>query len=177
MGATKRPSGDLVIPILSLLVFLQFTVLLTSRGGPASASPSVEEGHDFGDVELLDGDSVVTRLGRGEPTLVLVFHSNCAHCEAVAPSWRDWLETAPPELAVLAVSREPHADGLAYAARHGWNVAVRSAVVPVIGGRARALLRLTPWVYALDEDGRVVVAGHGSELDRIAKRLLERSTS
>lgn len=173
VGAITGRRGGRTIGLLTLLAVVQILVLVVAQGGPASASPSVDAGYDFGGVELLDGDSEATRLDRGERTLVLAFHSTCAHCEALAPTWRAWLEHAPPGLTVLAVSREPHPSALAYAERHDWKVAVRSAVVPVVGVRARALVRLTPWVYALDEDGRVVAAGHGSEIDRIAEALQE----
>jgi len=148
-------------------------VLLFARGGAASGDVTVDPGYDFSEVELLDEDSLVTTLNRGEPTLVLVFHSSCAHCEKVAPEWRAWLQDAPPDLAILAVSREPHGSALDYASRHDWDVAVRTVRVPSIGSQARTLVRLTPWVYALDGDGRVILAGHGTDLGRIGQAIQE----
>jgi len=171
MQATSRTPRDLAIPALTLIAVAQVLVLLFARGGAASAEVAVEPGYNFGAVELLDEDSVVTKLSRGEPTLLLVFHSGCAHCEAVAPAWRAWLQDAPPDLAVLAVSREPYATALDYANRHDWDVTIRTVSVPTIGSRARTLVRLTPWVYALDGDGRVVLAGHGTELERLGRAL------
>lgn len=173
MRAGSRTSTDLAIPALTLIAVAQVMVLLYARGGAASTAFAVDPGYDFGQVELLDQDSLVTTLGRGEPTIVLVFHSGCAHCEAVAPAWRAWLQDAPPDLAVLALSRERYASALDYAKRHHWDVAVRTVRVPTIGSQARTLVRLTPWVYALDGDGRVILTGHGTELDRIGRALQE----
>lgn len=161
------------IPALTLAAIAQVLVLLFARGGAASADFAVDPGYDFGQVELVDRDSLVTTLSRGGPTLVLVFHSSCAHCEEVAPEWRAWLRNAASELSILAVSREPYGSALDYANRHDWDVAVRTVRVPTIGSRARTLVRLTPWVYALDGDGRVILAGHGTELDRIGQALQE----
>lgn len=173
MRTPRKTSRDLAIPALTLAAIAQVLVLLFARGGAASGDVTVAPGYDFGQVELLEEDSLVTTLSRGEPTLVLVFHSSCAHCEEVAPVWSAWLRNAPAELTILAVSREPYSSALDYANRHDWGVGVRTVRVPAIGSRARTLVRLTPWVYALDGDGRVILAGHGTELDRIGQALQE----
>lgn len=174
MIANKSAKADRVVWGFTLLAVVQISVLVTTHSSSAAA---VQNGHDFSQVEVLDRDSIVSTLATGEPTLVLVFHSSCVHCTAVAPTWSAWLTDGRPKPAVIAVSSESHADGLAYAEHYGWKLAVRSAVVPLIGGQARVLVRLTPWVYGLDGGGIVVATGHGSEVDRVATELMERAGS
>lgn len=180
MAANEGARADRFILGLSLLALVQLAILLVARGGPAGTGPTVEVGFDFSDVEVVEviaGDSVITTLVSGEPTLVLVFHSSCPHCGVVAPTWARWLSDGRSKPAMIAVSAEPYRDALAYAERHDWDVPVRSAVVPLIGGQARSLVRLTPWVYGLDAEGRVVTTGHGSEIDRVAMELMKRTGS
>lgn len=174
MESWWKAKGYIVIHGLAVLAILQIMMLTLARAGPATGGPVVESGYDFGAVEVVGADSIVGTLATGQPTLVLVFHSACAYCAVVAPEWAEWLRKRTPVIGVLAVSREPHAAALGYARSHGWNVDVRSVLIPPIGGSARALIRLTPWIYALDAEGTVVAAGHGSELERVAADLRSR---
>ena len=166
----RMGGGHRLVYGLAALALVQVLILVLGRGGLAAGSPDFGPGYDFGDVEVSDGASSST-LATGQPTLVLVFHSGCAHCMAVAPLWAEWLSDRPAGLETVAVSREPHSAAAAYARRHGWDVDVRSVRVPTVGSRARALVAMTPWVYALDGDGAVVAGFHGSEIGRAAAAL------
>lgn len=167
-----RSSGGLLMYGLAAIAVAQITILAFVGNGSAGGASTIGPGYDFGSVEVLDQDSVFSRLATGVPMLVLVFHSECRHCQALAPTWAEWLRDRPSTIKVLAVSREPPADALAYAMGHGWEVEVRSVVLRSIGGPARNLVRRTPWVFALDAQGTVVAAAHGSEVDRMAAALL-----
>lgn len=166
-----RSSGNRVALGLGVLAVAQIGFLLTARGGAASGPPSPAAGFDFGSVEVLADDGIPQPLAAGEPVLVLVFHSSCGHCEVLAPDWAEWMRARSPELEVVAVSQEPLESAREYAARHGWSVPVRSVLVPAVGSRARSLVGLTPWVFALDGQGRVIAGGHGSEVASVAAAL------
>ena len=65
----------------------------------------------------------------------------------------------------MAVSREPYVVARAYADEHDWNVEVRS--LPMGGPASKTPQRAsrTPWVFVLDEQGRVVANTSGYDLD------------
>ena len=162
-GSTGALIGVAVLQISALLAW----------DGEGTAAPTVEEGFSFADVRVSGEDGVDVSLASGAgPTLVLVFHSECAHCERVAPTWKEWLENAPAGLRVIAVSSEPLGVAKAYAARHGWRAHVGSVESAEVGSPGHFLTRRTPWVFGLDPDGRVVVGEHGSEVARVASDLL-----
>ncbi len=169
-----QSNGNRVALGLGVLALAQIGFLLTARGGAASGPPTTPPGFDFGSVEVIADDGARSPLATGEPVLVLVFHSSCGHCEVLAPDWAEWMRARPADLAVVAVSQEPLESAKQYAARHGWSVPVRSVVVPTLGSPARALVGLTPWVFALDENGHVLVGGHGSEVASVAAVLSAR---
>ena len=156
---------------LGLLAAAQIGFLLMARGGAASAPPTAEPGFDFSGVQVMAEGPEPEPLVGADPVLVLVFHSSCGHCEVLAPDWAEWMRTRPEGMEVVAVSQEPVRSALEYAERHGWTVPVRSVVVPSVGSRARMLVGLTPWVFALDERGHVVASGHGSEVESVAAAI------
>ena len=156
---------------LGVLAVAQIGFLLTARGGAANAPPTAEPGFDFSGVHVMAEGPEPEPLVRADPVLVLVFHSSCGHCEVLAPDWAEWMRSRPEGVEVIAVSQEPLASAREYAERHGWTVPVRSVVMPNMGGRARMLVGLTPWVFALDEEGHVVASGHGSEVESVAAAI------
>ena len=99
----------------------------------------------------------------GEPTVLLVFDSQCAHCLAVAPAWKAWIGNGPPGLRVVGVSTEPLETAGAFAQARGWGVEVWQVEAPT-GSLGHALTSRTPWVFILDGEGRIQEEGHGSRL-------------
>lgn len=156
---------------LGALAVAQIGFLFMARGGAASAPPTAGPGFDFSGVEVMAEDPEPEPLVGAAPVLVLVFHSSCGHCEVLAPDWAEWMRSRPEGMEVVAVSQEPLGSALEYADRHGWTVPVRSVLVPNVGSRARMLVGLTPWVFALDEEGHVVASGHGSEVESVAAAI------
>lgn len=154
------------IAVLTILLVVQFAYLGVTRLG-TSANP-VTEFAQLGDVvttlRAID-DSVVTEIliaDVGGPVILLAFHSECPHCEAIAPDWRAWLAKGPPTR-VLAISRDTLAVGLNYAETHGWKVPVVSVGAEPDEPEA-GLTRRTPWIYVIDRHGIVRFEGHGSRL-------------
>jgi len=69
-----------------------------------------------------------------------------------------------------------HADGtlaeaIDFANEHQWPVEVVSVEHPAGQPDAAMLTRRTPWVIALDQEGRVVIDGHGNGLPEVARAL------
>ncbi|MDP2858794.1 MAG: hypothetical protein Q8P50_12565 [Bacillota bacterium] len=101
----------------------------------------------------------------GRPLLaVLVFSSECAHCETAARAWSRWLSAVRSDIDAVAITGDELGVGQAYAQAHGWQVQVLA--VPGVGRTplGEVLIARTPWLFLLDGGGRVLFEGHGSRL-------------
>jgi hypothetical protein len=179
-----RRLSDWILVGLSLLVVVQVALFASRRASPdlpAIPPPAfIVPGDWLGDVTvILAGDRSEPLVSPSEdrPTLVMAFHSECAHCATVAPAWREWLEsTSTPSLRVLGLVREPLETAQAYAHQHGWSLEiVRVPDDPMAEGFR--LVTRTPWLILLDADGVVRFEGHGSKLDELEPLLAELTPS
>ena len=110
----------------------------------------------------------VTLRGQGRWTAVMVFSSSCVWCDSIAPRWREWLSAKGHDsLQVVAVANENAATAQQYAAKKGWQI--RILAVPEARGLSleRALTGRTPWLYAFDPQGRLVLTRHGQFLSAL----------
>ena len=92
-----------------------------------------------------------------------------AHSRRVASQWSDRLKgTRAEDYRVLAVSRGTLSEPIRYARAKDW--AVQVVIVDPASGleESRALTSRTPWVFAIDGEGRVLDEGHGSRLEEVA---------
>ena len=170
--------------IAGLLVLAVFQL---GERGYWTASTSAEagfiaEGHDLSDVSVRFADGGIAELANGPPTLLLVFDPECAHSERVAGAWAKSLSNIRPGLErVLAVAPGPLAVAVTYARDKQWPVDVGTVRSTEDGLVDRRILQRTPWVFALDEEGRVIREGHGSRLREVARSLgagsVERETA
>lgn len=168
-----KPNGwtsNHAVAALVGLAVVQVGILAFARGGAFANAPQVESGFSFAGVETVDARGDAFPLVSDGPTLVLVFHSECAHCQAVADDWAVWLQEPRGSFDVVAVTRESAEVAEAYAETHGWTVEAKSAVLRG-GGTALSLTGRTPWVFGLNASGRVVASGHGDQLASVADLL------
>ena len=86
----------------------------------------------------------------------------------IEPKWSTWLSTLDRDGArILAVSPGSLSQAIGYARDQQWPVKVGTLGGTEVGGnRSRGA---DPWVFALDQDGRVVDEGHGSRLLEVAQ--------
>ncbi len=152
------------LALLALAQVLVFGNRWRNRDGPADSW--LHAGDDLSALQFRTPSGRAVSTARGEPTVLLVFDSQCAHCLAVAPAWKAWIETAPPGLWVVGVSTEPPEAAGAFAQEQGWGVEVWQVEAPT-GGPGHALTSRTPWVFLLDGEGRIQEEGHGSRLEEI----------
>jgi len=79
------------------------------------------------------------------------------------------------------VAPGPLAAAVTYARDKQWPVDVDTVQSTEGSLAGRRILQRTPWVFALDEDGRVIREGHGSRLQAVARSLgagsVERETA
>lgn len=154
---------------LAVLAVLQVAVLTAVQGEPGAVPI---DGTDLSSLAMDGPAGEAGAVGSLDgPTLLLIFHSDCAYCRIVAPEWAEWLKGSPREYGVVAASREPYAEGKAYADEHGWLVDVVSMPSESLGTLAHEVTRRTPWVFALDGEGRVLTSAHGGELAAVASAL------
>ncbi|MDE2783067.1 MAG: hypothetical protein OXK77_08935 [Gemmatimonadota bacterium] len=170
--------------IAGLLVLAVFQ--LGERGywtaGTSAEAGFIREGHDLSNVSVRFADGGDAKLASGLPTLLLVFDPECAHSERVAGAWAKSLSNIRPGLErVLAVAPGPLAVAVTYARDKRWPVDVGTVQSTEGGLVDRRILQRTPWVFALDEEGRVIREGHGSRLREVARSLgagsVERETA
>lgn len=162
---------------LVLLAAVQVALVVTRSRAPepgiAVPPPFLAVGDSPGEASVTDALDEVKALVDGAEsmhTLVLAFHSECAHCATVAPAWAEWLRDREVGVRVVGVSREPVETSAAYAAENGWDLDVVrvSEDFQTLGGR---LVMRTPWLFVLDPDGTIVYEGHGSRLDELSEVL------
>lgn len=163
---------DSHIAALALLALLQFGWQVRSVWVNRIPADHLPIGLSVSEVVTVDREGAREVLAPGTPTLLLVFHTDCPQCAAVASEWSSWLHEAPASQ-VLAVSSEPVDVGRGYAARHAWNVDVRMVedAARYDGGPAHRLTARTPYVVLISGDGKVLDRGPASELARISHRL------
>ena len=150
------------LAILAVLQALAFAYVEARTNGP---SPFVTRGHDLSGLSLRDSHGALQELGAGQPALLLVFDPDCAHSRRVAPLWSEWLEGNVREgYRILTVSPSPSATD--YFRERRWPVIVTSTE-PV----GHAITKRTPWVFAVDGQGRVMADGHGQQLAEVAQKL------
>ena len=162
-----------ILPGLVLAAAGQLAVLGSVPG--LGTSRWVGPGDKISDIQVTDASDAPMSLAMGQPTLVLVFHSDCAHCLRVAPEWRGWLDQYRDELSVVAISSETYESAQTYSTQHEWDIGVRSVKDTGMGTRGHALTSRTPWVFVLDREGVVVAGGHGGMIEELGSTVLELS--
>jgi thiol-disulfide isomerase/thioredoxin len=149
------------LALLALAQVLVFGNRWRNRDGPTDSW--LHAGDDVSAFQFRTSSGRSVSTADGEPTVLLVFDSQCPHCRAVAPAWEAWIRKAPPDLRVVGVSAEPSDAATAFALEQGWGVEVWQ-VEARTGSPAHALTSRTPWVFLLDGEGRIQKEGHGSRL-------------
>ena len=163
--ASWRPPRPVAIAGLGIVAVLQALAFAYIRGDTDGPTPFLKRGDDLSNLSLRDSHGVLQELGAGHPTLLLVFDPNCVHSRSVAPLWTNWLErSAPKRYRIIAVATGPVAAD--YMRGRQWPVIVASAE-PV----GHVITKRTPWVFAVDGQGRVLADGHGRHLPEIARDL------
>ena len=158
-------SKNRVVLALGLLAVAQLVVLgfrLESRDAPSGSWFQV--GDTLSGIRAFDSSGQEASLVGGDPTVVLVFHSECGHCEDVAPLWRAWKTASGPDFRTVAISSEPLKSAKAYAAQHEWDAGVWTVEAGRLGGLEHGLTSRTPWIFVLDETGVILAEGHGRRI-------------
>jgi thiol-disulfide isomerase/thioredoxin len=163
---------DWILLGLVLLAAIQ-AVVLSSRPdvGGTQDDPWFTVGDTLSALHPLDSLGRTASFAGGAPTVLLVFHSECGHCQEVAPLWRAWTGTPANDVRVVAVSSEEPATARAYAAEHDWSTEVWTVSASRLGGPGHTLTSRTPWVFVLDPAGVVLAEGQGSRIAELTAIL------
>lgn len=168
--------------VLWTALIVQMGALSVVLGRPrAKAAPSLGRSLAVGDTASIiagvraDGSADTVAVGPSGTTLVLAFSSTCVYCEEVAPTWRAWLERPHPGITAVALANEDPQLAETYRVKHRW--AVRLLAVPGAGAQSLelALTARTPWLYAFDASGRLVLMRHGADIHEIDSLLTTHS--
>lgn len=172
----QRRQSKLVVPVaigLALVAILQIVGIVSGRDHPPPRDP-VEIGDDLSVMSLEYSDGTVAALDPAHPMLLLIFDPDCVHTSRVAPLWSSWLASGAIEgLSVLAIAPGPVAAAAEYAREQRWGVVVAATAGSEEQPGGHPVTRRTPWVVAVDSDGRVVREAHGSRLTEVAGFLLD----
>jgi hypothetical protein len=82
----------------------------------------------------------------------------------VAPVWAQWIRDWGDRSQVVALSASLPESAEAFARLHGWEAEVVTFRQDPMLPQVRSLTRRTPWVFVLDEGGRVMAEGHGARI-------------
>jgi len=169
-GLRRAWRSRAVVTVLAVSLIGQVAVLLALVLDADSRPDPIPVGFNLSSVSVRHADGTLDEVGAGQPTLLLVFDPDCAHSRRVAPAWSSWLAGREARrLRVLAISLGPLAEAIDFANEHLWAVEVLSLERPAGGTGATILTRRTPWLVALDQEGRVVTDGHGAGLAEMAR--------
>ena len=161
-----------VVTVLAVSAIAQAVALGAPTLDADSQVQMIPVGYDLSSVTARHADGTVANLVVGRATLLLVFDPDCAHTRRVAPAWSSWLAGRESEgYRILAISPGPLADAIDFANEHHWPIEVVSVEGSAGEPGASDLTRRTPWVIALDQEGRVVTDGHGNGLPEVARAL------
>lgn len=170
----ERSGARVNAVVITVLIAVAIAQLANSALRLSSLDPDrgfVKTGHDLSAVSVPLSDGTVAELGDGRRSLLLIFDPDCVHSNEIAPKWSAWLSALDRDgTRVLAVSPGSFSQASGYARDQQWSVKVGT-----LGGTedgASVLGARTPWVFALDQDGRVVEEGHGSRLLEVARHSL-----
>lgn len=169
------------ILLVGLLVVQGGLLAKTLRSGPATSPlPSngpapLAVGDIVASLSVVDvaGQPTSLQLQRADSrtTTVLVFHSECIHCQTVAPAWTEWT-TGHQDSNIVLLARESLASAMAYYRFHAWEGRLAVVPNPERGTPEWIMTRRTPAIYAFDSAGTLVFAGHGSRLDELDEVLV-----
>lgn len=158
-----------VIIGLSVIALCQSVLLAWAFGGIGGETREwLQTGADLSGIRVEGMDGHPMPLPGEGLRIVLVFHSECGHCAAVAPAWKSWLQEDGKAWDVLSVTAEPVETGRDFASRNGWAVEVATVETDFRANTGRSLTGRTPWVFMVDQDGILVAEGHGRRLREIA---------
>lgn len=162
---TRFVRANWLILCLVALAALQLGILRL-RPAPVEGPPlsNLQVGDTLSEVRAFDSVGKATALAGGVPTVLLVFHSECGHCESVAPLWKAWTGASRPDVRAVAVSSESMDSARAFAEKHEWDVEVWTVDADRVGGLEHALTSRAPWVFILDRAGVVLAEGHGNSI-------------
>ena len=152
---------------LAGLAALQGLVLFGSRSGPEGDLPWIQAGDALGQIGAAAASGTKASLATGDTLLLLVFHSDCGHCQRVIPVWRDWIDDRPPDFDVVAVTSESREAAAAFLASFGWYPEIWTVGENDGPAGRRSLVTRTPWAFFLDGEGIVLGEAHG----RLAQEL------
>lgn len=166
-------SGFALIVALVTVTVVQLVPIARRTVDTTQVKQFVGEGHDWSEVSIGLSNDRHINLGDSAGTLLLVFDPNCRHSDRIAGAWSEWLSTNEVwPVNVVAVSPSPLGVASAYASSQGWPLEVGSLNEATDSVEASVITRRTPWVFAVDNTGRVMSHGHGTQLDRVARSLL-----
>ena len=170
LGGLRPRHGPVVA--LAVVAAAQAVSLGFRPRGADGDGQRITIGHDVSSIAVDHADGTVSKLGRGRATLLLVFDPDCPHSRRVASEWSSWLVAATfDQYRVLAISPKPLSESVDYAREQGWPVQVGSVEGHRDWNRGGSLVERTPWVFAVNQAGRVVAEGHGSKLRELAVAL------
>ena len=166
----KRPRSG-ALKLLTVLAIGQLVALGHRTPRPEILAP-VAVGDDLSSLVIKDSGGETIELAAGYRTLLLVFDPDCSHTTRVAEAWASWLDEEESEAhRTIAVSSGAPASVARYVRDKRWNVRV-GAVEPAADGKGEhALMKRTPWVFAVGPDGTVVAEGHGIRLAEVAQTI------
>lgn len=157
---------------LGILAAGQLANLAYGRVNPGSDDPLMSATYDLSSVSVRLEDGTVSQLSGVAPILLLVFDPECSHSDRIAPSWARWLSDHRSNgIRVLGVSAGPSETAARYARAKGWALELGTLNSRVDGSAGDLVTRRTPWVLAVDQDGRVIAEGHGRSLVEVAQLL------
>lgn len=168
LGNTARITLTMGLITAALAQIAYLGIRLTRHGAATDSTPDLTVGDHVDLLAALAEESASRHpeLSIEGPTVLLAFHSQCAHSRAVLSQWREWIaaNAFQDHVTMLAVTTEPHSIAEQHLREYGITIPVMTirATIGQVGAR---IAKKTPWVYAIASSGIVVYEGHGEEVD------------
>ncbi|MEA2575970.1 MAG: hypothetical protein QOH93_3268 [Chloroflexia bacterium] len=156
----------LVLLVLVILLYRQLGIMYLGSAEGVSRD-GIETGSVAPDFSLTDqyGNLQRPQDYRGRPLLIVFGSPTCGPCKVLLPELHAWAEDHP-EVGVLWLNAASREENARYVAEQGVTLPV-SAHTPADGVVERYRVRVTPFLFFLDEQGIVRAKGLANTRDAL----------
>ncbi len=100
--------------------------------------------------------------------MFFAFDPSCPFTRAVAPAWASWMRRVEKEdVDIWAVTGSARSVAVGFAEESQWVAPVVSLPGQLPESLVNAIVRRTPWIFVVDDEGVILLEGHGGQVSEL----------